>query len=296
MDNASPATVQDLKLTLEQVAEANVYAAELLSELEATRSQLEIKNLALREEIEERVRTEELLRTAKAAAEESNRCKSVFLATMSHELRTPLNAIIGYAELLGEELEGRGEPQFVSDVRRIREAGLHLTSVIGDILDLSKIEAGRIELSIEDVDVVLISREIVSTIAPLVQTNRNVLRLECAPDRVRADAKYLRQCLLNLLGNACKFTDDGSILFQIQKQDAAICFSVKDTGVGIPPDKLALLFEPCRQVDDSPSRDKGGTGLGLAITRRLAELMGGSITVESEPGAGSTFTMRLPAA
>jgi len=254
----------------------------------------------LRTEILERQSIQEELLTAKQAAEESSRSKSTFLANMSHELRTPLNAIIGYSEMLQEDAGTQGWRDSIPDLERIRAAGKHLLALINDVLDLSKIEAGKIELIIEDVPVADILNDAVSTAGPLARQNGNQLLVgsQAGLDNVRVDPLKFRQCLYNLLSNACKFTRNGTVTLEAAKaeQDGKTWteWRVTDTGIGIPPDQMHKLFRPFSQVDASTTRKYGGTGLGLAISQRFCQLMGGAITVTSEPGKGSTFTIRLP--
>jgi len=228
--------------------------------------------------------------------------RTAFLAHMSHELRTPLNAIIGYSEMLLEEAERRGHTDFVPDLQKIYGAGRHLLALINDMLDLAKIEAGRMELVFEDADVPALVNDVASTIAPLIRKNGNTLDVAVPGDlgRVRTDVTRLRQILFNLLGNAAKFTDQGKIALEVVRDDGAIgdslVFRVTDTGIGLTPEQQAKLFEPFTQAEPVTARRYGGTGLGLAISRSFAQMMGGAISVESEPGKGSTFTLRLPRA
>jgi signal transduction histidine kinase len=253
--------------------------------------------------LEQRVaeRTRDLLR-ATEAAEAANRAKSAFLANMSHELRTPLNAIIGYGELIEEEAEEVDPIRLVADVQKIQTAGKHLLGLINDVLDLSKIEADRVELRFEPVDVAALVQNVASTVQPMVEKNSNTLRLSC-PDSVGAmqtDETRLRQVLLNLLSNAVKFTDHGTITLEVARaadRSGAdwFTFTVADSGIGMTPEQVGKLFQPFTQADVTISRKFGGTGLGLAISRRLCLMMGGDITVESVPGQGSVFTARLPA-
>jgi CheY-like chemotaxis protein len=220
---------------------------------------------------------------------------------MSHELRTPLNAIIGYSEMLQEEAEERAQSAvFVPDLQKIHAAGKHLLALINDVLDLSKIEAGKMELYLESFDVRALVRDVQSTIGPLIEKNQNTLEVRC-PEGIGgmyADVTRVRQVLFNLLSNAAKFTDRGRILLEVSAdprgdQDAVI-FKVTDSGIGISPEQLQRLFQAFTQADASTSRKYGGTGLGLVISQRFCQMMGGDIDVDSELHRGSTFTVRLP--
>ncbi|MGH6918924.1 MAG: ATP-binding response regulator, partial [Geminicoccaceae bacterium] len=240
------------------------------------------------------------LRNAMQQAEEATRAKSRFLANMSHELRTPLNAVIGITEMLEEDAEDLGQDGFIEPLRRIRGAGNHLLNLINEILDLSKIEAGRLELHAEDIEIKPLIDEIAMTAAPLADKNGNRLEIRCPDDigKMRADMTRVRQVLLNLMSNACKFTDKGEVSLAVARNgtgdDEELTFTVKDSGIGMSPDQVAKLFQEFSQADSSTTRKYGGTGLGLAISRRLCRLMGGDVTVESTPGVGSTFIARLP--
>ncbi len=240
------------------------------------------------------------LHQARDAAEGANRSKSQFLANMSHELRTPLNAIIGYSEMLQEEATEDGNEAYVADLEKIRSAGRHLLGLINEILDLSKIEAGKMDLYIEEVDLAQVLDEVCSTIAPLLEKNGNTLVRETpAIGTLQADVTKLRQVLLNLLSNACKFTDHGLIRLTAgvtTDADGAECIeiAVVDSGIGMTPEQMGRLFEAFSQAEASTTRRFGGTGLGLAISRRFCRMMGGDIAVSSDPGQGSTFTVRLP--
>jgi signal transduction histidine kinase/CheY-like chemotaxis protein len=253
------------------------------------------------EDVTERRRAEEEVAKAKEASEMANRTKSLFLANMSHELRTPLNAIVGYSEMLQEEASDRELDSFCADLEKITVAGKHLLALINDILDLSKIEAGKMELYLETFDLNSLIDEVAATIGPMVENNSNALRVERASDLggMRADQVKVRQALFNLLSNAAKFTHDGSITLNASRvvmDDVDwIVFRVADTGIGLTPDKIVRLFQDFTQADASTTRKFGGTGLGLALTRRFCQMMGGDVTVSSVPGQGSTFTIKLPA-
>ena len=253
-------------------------------------------------------RTSELVRTnnelllAKERAEVSNRAKSTFLANMSHELRTPLNAILLYSELVREDSEAAGHAEILPDVRRIESAGRHLLSLINDILDLSKIEAGKMTVTREPFAVPAMVRDVLATVAPLAAKNGNTLHFTCAPDvdEIVSDAVKVRQSLFNLLSNACKFTRDGRIEVRAAvdplpgSEAPWLHLSVEDTGIGIGPDQLQRIFSEFVQAEEGMSRQFGGTGLGLALSRKFCHLLGGDIRVWSEVGRGSTFTLLLP--
>jgi CheY-like chemotaxis protein/anti-sigma regulatory factor (Ser/Thr protein kinase) len=243
----------------------------------------------------------EELRAAKETAEAASLAKSQFLANMSHELRTPLNAIIGYSEMLAEEAAESGQDLFLSDLRKIHTAGKQLLALINDILDLSKIEAGKMTLSLETFDVADVIHDVVTTIEPLLAKNANTLEVHVADDvgTIHSDLTKMRQSVLNLLSNACKFTEQGTVALAVTREtmegrDWLSC-RVSDTGIGMSPEQLQKLFQPFTQADASTTRRYGGTGLGLTITQRLCRMLGGDIMVESALGQGSTFTIRLPA-
>lgn len=236
----------------------------------------------------------------KAVAIEANAAKSRFLANMSHELRTPLNAIIGYSEMLAEEAEDSGRNDFLPDLNRIRASGRHLLDLINSVLDLSKIEAGKMDLYLEAFSIKKLVSEAQDVVRPLVEKNGNKLIVDCPPDSgsMHGDQTKVRQCLFNLLSNAAKFTEKGAIHLIVRRThglEDRIVFTVRDTGIGMPPEQLSRIFEPFTQADSTTTRRFGGTGLGLAITHKFCEMMGGSVQVESAPGAGSTFIMELPA-
>ncbi len=246
-------------------------------------------------DIEDRKRVEDELAAARQGAEEASQAKSRFLASMSHELRTPLNAIIGYSEMLQEEVEDLGVMQLAPDIGKIHTAGKHLLALISDILDLSKIEAGKMDVFAEDFDVADAVREVVSTVESLVKKNDNdfEVNVEAGIGRMNSDLTKVRQSLFNLLSNASKFTQNGTVGVHAFSEGDYVVFRVTDTGIGIAPEKVSDLFEPFLQLHGS-SVKAGGTGLGLAITKRFAEMLGGDIYVDSKPGKGSTFTIRLP--
>jgi len=252
--------------------------------------------IAAVQDITERKQMEAAIRRAKEAAEEANAAKSGFLANMSHELRTPLNAIIGYSDMLLEDAEEEGDERYAADLRKIHTAGHHLLGVINDILDLSKIEAGRMDLQVEDVDVCEVTRSVATTAETLIRKNGNRFRLDCPAGLrpIRADSMRLRQILLNLLSNAAKFTEAGEIVLSVAVAGPSLVISVRDTGIGMTPAQMEKLFTAFTQADSSTTRRFGGTGLGLSITRRLAEMMQGKVEVTSEYGVGSCFSVVLP--
>jgi signal transduction histidine kinase/CheY-like chemotaxis protein len=250
---------------------------------------------------------------ARDAAESANRTKSTFLANMSHELRTPMNAILGYSEMLIEEAEGLNVKDLTTDLTKIRSAGKQLLSLINDVLDLSKIEAGKMTLFVEQINIASMIHDVSTTIQPLVDKNSNALEINIAPDcgSINADLTKIRQTLLNLLSNASKFTKNGRITLTVRRLRGTsvlssqtetdlkatherIQFSVEDTGIGMTPEQQGKLFKAFSQTDASTTRKYGGTGLGLAISRRFCQLMGGDISVTSELGKGSTFTVDIP--
>jgi signal transduction histidine kinase/CheY-like chemotaxis protein len=241
------------------------------------------------------------LRRSQQEALAATEAKSHFLANMSHELRTPLNAIIGYSEMLEEEAADSGQEDLIPDLKKIKGAGKHLLALINDILDLSKIEAGKMDLYLETFDLKTLLEDVVATTRLLVQKKDNILEVRLSPDlgTMRADLTKVRQALFNLLSNASKFTEHGTIRLKAGREigpDKAewIVMQVQDTGIGMTPEQLGRMFQAFSQADASTVRKYGGTGLGLAITRRFCLMMGGDVTVASEIGKGSTFTIRLP--
>ena len=260
-------------------------------------------NVGLESRVQERtaelVQTNEELLAAKRVAEEASHAKSAFLANMSHELRTPMNAILLYSELLEEELGEQGMQEAVGDLKKIHGAGKHLLSLIDDILDLSKIEAGRMTVSIEPCLVPQMLEEISHTVESLAQKNRNGFTMAIDPSvqLMQTDIKMLRQTIFNILSNASKFTQGGTITLDVRPdpQDPKfLCFTITDTGIGMDPDQVGRIFQEFTQADESTTRRFGGTGLGLTICRKYTDLLGGEIRVSSRLGEGSIFTVRVP--
>ena len=253
---------------------------------------------ALTREIAERTRTEVELTRAMAAAEQASVAKSAFLANMSHELRTPLNAIIGYSEMLKEDAETAGETGCVGDIGKILSAGRHLLTLINDVLDLSKIEAGHMQLDPEVFDLAELITSVVATSQPLAAARGNTLHVHglAAAGTMWSDRTKVHQVLLNLVGNATKFTERGEVRVDVARPVPDwVEIRVADTGIGMSEEQIGRLFREFTQADASMTRRYGGTGLGLAISQRLCRLMGGVITAQATLGAGSTFTVRLPA-
>ncbi len=272
------------------------------SELELKSHEIHLKNQELQrlnDHLEELVRERTAqLEKAHDEAIQANRIKSQFLANMSHELRTPLNAIIGYSEMLVEEAEELGEPAFAADLEKIGKSGKHLLALINDVLDISKIEAGKMDVYLETCEIGGVLQEVLSTVKPLVESNGNRLETQWEEEAMTTDVTKLRQVLLNLLSNAAKFTSEGTIRIEGRRMEKngmeGYLIRVTDSGIGMTEEQMAKLFQPFMQADSSTTRKYGGTGLGLAITQRFCKLLGGDIAVESKLGEGSAFICWFP--
>ena len=278
-----------LALTRSEVRPFTDKQIELVSTF-ADQAVIAIENVRLFDEIQDKSRQ----------LETASKHKSQFVANMSHELRTPLNAIIGLTDMLVSNAARFGTEKALEPLRRVQNAGTHLLGLINQVLDLSKIEAGKLELDLESVSILPLIDNVIETARPLAERNKNILAVECPSDLppIEADAMRLRQIILNLLSNACKFTEAGNIKLQVttalHEGRQFVEIAVIDTGIGMTAEQMSRLFEEFTQADSSTARQHGGTGLGLAITRRLCQMMGGDVTAASEPGKGSTFTVRLP--
>jgi signal transduction histidine kinase/CheY-like chemotaxis protein len=289
---------RSFNLMVETIEQRNAELVVAHRNAEDARESLRQTNEQLEQKVTER--TAELER-ALVAAKEANQAKSAFLAKMSHELRTPMNAIIGYGEMLLEDANDDGDEGMADDLQKILSAARHLLGLINDVLDLSKIEAGKMQLYLETFDLQILVHEVTSTIAPLIEKRNNQLVIACDPaiGSMYGDATKIRQTLLNLLSNASKFTENGRIDLKVESETVDgqvwVVMRVVDTGIGMNDEQMARLFKPFAQADASTSSKFGGTGLGLAISKQFAQMMGGDITIISAPDAGSTFTLRVPA-
>jgi signal transduction histidine kinase len=257
-----------------------------LVETFADQAVIAIENVRLFDEIQDKSRQ----------LEEASQHKSQFLANMSHELRTPLNAILGYTELMADGAYGEPSEKMLGILKRLEANGRHLLGLINDVLDLSKIEAGQLVLELSDYCIQDIAQTVRSTLEPLATDKKLTFKVEMAPELPpgRGDGRRLTQVLINLVGNAIKFTDAGEVAIKAEANNGAFHVSVRDTGPGISAADQAKLFQEFQQADNAITRKKGGTGLGLAISKRIIEMHGGKIWVESQPGQGSTFTFTLP--
>jgi signal transduction histidine kinase/CheY-like chemotaxis protein len=293
--NAMLDTIQSNTTELDQ---ARLAAEDARERIRQSNEQLEEANRTLEGRVEDRTK---LLAKAVKDAEEASKAKSTFLAKMSHELRTPLNAIIGYSEILQEDAQDEGDTRTADDLDKVLSAARHLLGLINDVLDISKIEAGKMELFLETFELPKLIREVASTVSPLISKKGNKLAIEFPPDigSIHADATKLRQILLNLLSNASKFTEHGTITLRVARVPGVVTdiieLSIIDTGIGMTPAQLTRLFQAFSQADASTTSKYGGTGLGLAISKQFAQMMKGDITVSSIAGTGSTFVIRLPA-
>lgn len=284
---------------------ASILGIFLTSSVFALHSYLQSKRFVRNRKLleEQNIKIEEKstqLAQAKEEADAANKSKSLFLANMSHELRTPLNAIIGYSELLVEEAEDAGDEALIPDLQKIHGAGKHLLGLINEVLDLSKIEAGKMEVYLEDVEIGPVLDAVMDTVRPLAEKKGNRLAVEAdGLGNMQTDVIKLRQMLFNLLGNAAKFTGNGEIRLRARRERQAtrdwMVFEVEDTGIGMTPEQQSGLFQPFSQADASTTRKYGGTGLGLALSRHFAEMLGGEIDMRSAIGVGTTFTIRIPA-
>lgn len=296
----SAIAIENSRLYLRLEAEAKAREDELLALVEDRTKNLAMALLETEKSRKESDRQKEIAELAMASAEDANLAKSQFLANMSHELRTPLNAVIGYSEIMMEDSDILTPGEILSDLKKIHSAAKHLLTIIDDILDLSKIESGRMEFYLENFDIGTLVAEVTSTLQPLAEKNSNQLKVTCPLEigEMRADLTRLRQILFNLLSNACKFTEHGTIMLTVDRDSLNgvewVTFRVSDTGIGMTLQQLRKLFQPFVQADATTTRKFGGTGLGLVISRKFCQMMGGDVVVESSEGQGSMFIVRLP--
>jgi len=273
--------------------ETHLKVNRLTAQLAAANQELTKANEELRREIG--LRTE-----AEQTAKKANQAKSDFLSFVSHEMRSPLNSIMGFSDLLVADTEIQDKPEALDDLRRINGSGKYLLDLINNLLDLSKIEAGKMELHLERFDLKTLAEEILATLQPAAKKNSNTFKLEC-PEELEplyADRTKVKQTLMNLVANACKFTEKGTVELAVKREDKegapTVIMEVTDTGIGMTPEQVNRLFEAYTQAAPSTTSKYGGTGLGLAISRKFCHLMGGTISVASQPGKGSTFGVTLP--
>jgi signal transduction histidine kinase len=287
---------QDNQHKQELESKVQMRTTELLKARNELERRVEERTIALLEAKNQAEQAKKIAEESQKIAEEANLSKSRFLANMSHELRTPLNAIIGYSEMLQEDATDLNEQDCVSDLQKIQTAGKHLLELINDVLDISKIEAGKMELSIETFDLTTVINEIISTVKPLIATKNNTLKIVMDDNlgEMHTDVTKLHQMLLNLISNAAKFTENGIIRLEVKHDSKWMSFCVTDNGIGMTHEQQNKLFNPFTQADSSTTRRYGGTGLGLAITKQFTQMMGGTIWVESEFGIGCSFMISLP--
>ncbi len=299
--NYQPTQIQSLAARNDEIGVLSHAFSQLHSEIERRENQLQSWNQNLSDLVAERTQQLQIAlndaESSKAQALQASKIKSEFLANMSHELRTPMNAIIGYSEMLIEEhSQSSTHKETIEDLQKIQFAGKHLLNIINDVLDLSKIEAGRMTLYLENIDVEKLIQEIAKTVQPLFLKGNNKFEVHCPPNlgSILSDQTKIRQTLFNLLSNAAKFTQNGIVDLLVQRTDNSISFTVRDSGIGMDESQISKLFEPFTQADASTTRKYGGTGLGLTISRHFCEMLGGSISVTSKIGQGSSFQVNIP--